>query len=120
MKHHLKAIYCLGIALVCVIQKVDASETYKFDQTGSTIGFRVHQFVSTTKGKFGQFSGTILLDREHPERSSVSARIQASSIDTGIRKRDDHLRSEEFFNVAKYPEITFKSKKVARTGTQNG
>ena len=120
MKQHLKAIYCVGIALAWAIQKVDASETYKFDQAHSTIGFRVHQFVSTARGKFNQFSGTIILDRDHPERSSVSARIQAGSIDTGISKRDDHLRSEEFFNVAKYPEITFKSRNVTRTGTEAG
>jgi polyisoprenoid-binding protein YceI len=80
----------------------------------------VHQFLGTTNGKFRQFSGNIDLDRQHPESSSVSARIQVNSIDTGIKKRDDHLRSPEFFNVAKFPEITFKSRNVKQTGPQIG
>lgn len=108
------------LVLAAVVQSAVASETYKFDQARSTIGFRVRQFLGATNGKFGQFSGSIALDREHPERSSVSAKIQVSSIDTRIKKRDDHLRSEEFFNVAKYPEITFKSHSAKQTGQQSG
>ena len=72
------------------------------------------------KGKFTQFSGTLDLDREHPARSNVAATIQVRSIDTAIAKRDEHLRSAEFFNVAKYPEITFQSKSVKQTGTDTG
>src|SRR3954470_8190453 len=81
-----------------------ASETYKFDQSHSKIGFSVHQFLGTTHGKFTKFDGKIDLDREHPENSSVSARIVVRSIDTGIAKRDNHLRSPEFFAVEKYPD----------------
>jgi polyisoprenoid-binding protein YceI len=102
------------------VQSAAANETYQFDQARSTIGFRVHQFLGTTNGKFSRFSGSIDVDRQHPEHSSVSARIQVSSIDTGIKKRDDHLRSPEFFNVAKYREITFKSRSVKQTGSQSG
>jgi polyisoprenoid-binding protein YceI len=97
-----------------------ANETYKFDQSHSTIGFKVHQFLGTTNGRFTKFSGEIDIDREHPEKSSVSARIDVRSIDTRIQKRDDHLRSAEFFNAAKSPEITFKSRSVTRTGPQSG
>ena len=97
-----------------------ANETYKFDQSHSTIGFKVHQFLGTTNGRFAKFSGEIDIDREHPEKSSVSAKIDVRSIDTRIQKRDDHLRSAEFFNVAKFPEITFKSHSVKRTGPQSG
>ena len=97
-----------------------ASETYKFDQSHSTIGFKVHQFLGTTNGRFTKFSGEIDIDREHPEKSSVVARIDVRSIDTRIQKRDDHLRSAEFFNVAKFPDITFKSRSVTRTGPQSG
>jgi polyisoprenoid-binding protein YceI len=97
-----------------------ANETYKIDPPHSTIGFTVHQYLGVTTGKFSQFSGTIDINREHLERSSVVARIVVNSIDTGIRKRDDHLRSPEFFNVAKFPEITFKSRSVKQTGTQSG
>jgi polyisoprenoid-binding protein YceI len=97
-----------------------ANETYKFDQAHSTIGFSVHQFLGTTHGKFTKFDGKIDIDREHPENSSVTARIDVRSIDTGIVKRDNHLRSPEFFAVEKYPEITFKSRSVKQTGPQAG
>ena len=110
----------LSLILAGFIHSVTANETLKFDASRSTIGFRVHQFLGTTDGKFKQFSGTIDLDRQHPEASSVSARIQVSSINTGIKKRDDHLRSAEFFNVASFPEITFMSRSVKQTGTQSG
>ena len=97
-----------------------AIETYKFDPSGSTIGFAVHQFLGATHGKFTRFSGKIEIDREHPENSSVMAQIDVRSIDTRIEKRDDHLRSPEFFNVEKFPQMTFKSRSVKRTGPQSG
>src|SRR5262249_8708185 len=91
---------------------VMANETYKFDSSGSTIGFSVHQFLGTTQGKFTTFNGKIDVDREHPQSSSVAAQIDVRSIDTRIKKRDDHLRSAEFFNVEKFPHIAFKSRSV--------
>src|SRR5258707_7357291 len=97
-----------------------ANDAYKFDPSGSTIGFTVHQFLGTTHGKFTSFSGKIDVDREHPENSSVTAQIDVRSIDTHIRKRDDHLRSPEFFNMGKFPQITFRSRSVKRTGPQSG
>jgi len=97
-----------------------ANETYQFDPSGSTIGFSVHQFLGTTHGKFAKFNGRINVDREHPENSSVTAQIDVRSIDTRIKKRDDHLRSAEFFNVEKFPQITFKSRSVKQTGPQSG
>jgi polyisoprenoid-binding protein YceI len=99
---------------------VSAKETYKFDSSGSTIGFTVHQFLGTTHGKFTRFSGKIDIDREHPENSSVIAQIEVSSIDTRIKKRDDHLRSPEFFSVERFPQMTFRSRSVKRTGPQSG
>ena len=97
-----------------------ANETYKFDQSGSTIGFSVHQFLGTTRGKFTNFTGRIEINREQSENSSVTAQIDVRSIDTRIKKRDDHLRSPEFFNVEKFPKMTFKSRSVKRTGPQSG
>ena len=108
------------IVVVGVSHVVWANETYKFDPSNSTIGFSVHQFLGATHGKFTKFSGKIDIDREHPENSSVAAEIDVHSIDTRIRRRDDHLRSAEFFNVAKFPQITFKSRSVKRTGPQSG
>jgi polyisoprenoid-binding protein YceI len=80
----------------------------------------VHQFLGTTHGKFTKFYGKIDVDREHPENSSVTARIVVPSIDTGIVKRDNHLRSPEFFDAEKYPDIMFKSRSVKQTGPQEG
>ena len=122
MKLNIQFICLNGIALIfaAFVQSAAANEIYQFDQARSTIGFRVRQFLGTTNGKFTQFSGSVDVDRQHPEHSSVSARIQVSSINTGIKKRDDHLRSPEFFNVAKYREITFKSRSVKQTGPQSG
>ena len=108
------------VLLAAVSSRALGNEVYKFDQSRSTIGFTVHQFLGTTHGKFPKFDGKIEIDREHPEKSSVVARIDIRSIDTGIIKRDNHLRSAEFFNVAKFPEMTFKSGRVRQTGQQSG
>src|SRR5256886_6558581 len=110
----------VALAIAGLSAAVSAKETYKFDPSGSTIGFSVHQFLGTTHGKFTNFSGRIEIDREHPENSSVTAQIEVRSIDTRIKKRDDHLRSAEFFNVEKFPNMTFKSRSVKRTGPQSG
>jgi polyisoprenoid-binding protein YceI len=109
-----------AFAIFTLSSAVWANETYKFDSSGSTIGFTVHQFLGTTHGKFTRFSGKIEVDREHPENSSVTAQIDVRSIDTQIKKRDDHLRGPEFFNAEKFPQITFKSRSVKRTGPQSG
>jgi len=113
-----KVIAALVIAGLNVT--ASANETYKFDPSGSTIGFSVHQFVGTTHGKFTKFNGKIDVDREHLENSSVTVQIDVRSIDTRIKKRDDHLRGPEFFNVEKFPQMTFKSRSVKRTGPQSG
>ena len=110
----------LAVAIAGLSSVAFGKESYKFDQSGSTIGFTVHQFLGTTRGKFTNFSGRIEVDREHPENSSVTAQIDVRSIDTHIKKRDDHLRSAEFFNVEKFPHIAFKSRGVRRTGPQSG
>ena len=97
-----------------------ATQPYKIDPAHSTIGFKVHQYLTTVAGKFTRFSGTVDVDPDHPEKSSVVAKIDVASIDTGIAKRDAHLRSAEFFNVTKFPGITFKSRSVKRTGENTG
>ncbi len=109
-----------AVAVAALSPSVLAGEIYKFGPSGSTIGFSVHQFLGTTQGKFTKFNGKIDVNREHPENSSVTAQIDVRSIDTQIKKRDDHLRSAEFFNVEKYPQITFKSRSVKQTGPQSG
>jgi polyisoprenoid-binding protein YceI len=109
------AVLIAGVSLAA-----SAKESYKFEPSGSSIGFSVHQFLGTTHGKFTNFSGKIEIDREHPENSWVTAQIEVRSIDTRIKKRDDHLRSAEFFNAEKFPYATFKSRSVKRTSPQSG
>jgi len=110
----------LALIFTALSSSALANETYKFDQSRSTIGFSVRQFLGTTHGKFTKFEGKIDIDREHPEKSSVVAKIDVRSIDTGIVKRDNHLRSPEFFSVEKYPEMTFRSHSVKQTDQQTG
>jgi polyisoprenoid-binding protein YceI len=118
----LRKIFLTVVTLIFVAswETASANETFKIDAAHSRIGFKVHQAIATVTGRFKQFSGTIELDREHPEKSFVAATIQVKSIDTGIAKRDAHLCSPEFFNAAKFPEITFKSRSVKQTGADTG
>ena len=113
-------LWIAALLITGAVAAASANEIYKFDPSGSTIGFSVHQFLGTTHGKFTSFSGKIDVDREHPENSSVTVQIDVRSIDTHIKKRDDHLRSAEFFNVEKFPQMTFRSRSVKRTGPQSG
>jgi polyisoprenoid-binding protein YceI len=115
----MRAYRFLFVALLFVPPGAFA-ETYKIDTPHSRIAFSLHQFVSIVRGDFHRFSGTIEVDREHPERSSVTARISIASIDTKIQKRDHHLLSPEFFDAAKFPEITFKSRSVKQTDENSG
>ena len=119
MKFHIRFVIVLPF-VAAMISTAAANEAFKIDPANSTIGFRLGHMLGKVNGKFTKFDGRIDLSREHPQQSSVTVRIQASSIDTGIAKRDAHLRSEEFFNVAKYPEITFKSRSVKQTDAQSG
>jgi polyisoprenoid-binding protein YceI len=109
-----------ALFLAAAPPSADAAEVFKIDPAHSRIGFKVHQAIATVTGRFKQFGGTIELDRERPEKSSVTATIQVKSIDTGIAKRDAHLCSQDFFYAAKFPEITFKSRDVKQTGPDAG
>src|SRR5438105_10210066 len=115
----MKVLRCL-LALLLLAPFSAPAETYKIESAHSQIAFSLHQFVSSVRGEFHRFSGTIEVDRDHPERSFVTARISVGSIDTKIQKRDHHLLSAEFFDAAKFPEITFKRRSEKRTGDSSG
>ena len=111
-------VRCLFLLLLPALAA--SAETYKIDADHSQIAFTVHQFVNTVHGDFHRFSGTIEVNVGHPEGSSVIARISVESIDTKIKKRDQHLLSSEFFDAGKFPEIIFKSRSVKQTGENSG
>jgi len=86
---------------------------YDIDSSHSSATFKVrHLMVSNVRGELGQITGQVVLDEADPTRSSVEATIDATAINTRDEKRDAHLRSPDFFDVQKYPTITFRSKRV--------
>jgi polyisoprenoid-binding protein YceI len=90
---------------------------YKFDIAHSTIGFEIrHYEISWVSGRFKDFAGLVRYDERDVTKSSVEFTTKVESIDTGVTNRDNHLRSADFFEVAKYPEMTFKSTRVERKG----
>jgi polyisoprenoid-binding protein YceI len=93
-----------------------AADTYQLDKAHTTVGFQIRHIFTMLSGKFTDFSGTIQVDRANPEKSSVEFTIQAKSVDTSEPRRDDDLRSANFFDVANHPTITFKSTSVKANG----
>lgn len=114
------ALLAVGFLLGGSAFSARADETYQIDPVHSSITFKVRHFFSNVTGTFPKFEGTIMVDSAHPEKSSVTAKIQVASITTGDEKRDSHLRSPDFFDAAKFPTITFKSKRVKQTGPESG
>ncbi len=90
---------------------------YQVDPIHSSVLFRVkHMDLAYVYGRFNDVSGTVVFDPEQPERSSFDVTVLAKSVDTGNEKRDQHLRSPDFFNAIEHPELDFKSKSVRKTG----
>lgn len=91
---------------------------YDIDAAHSNIGFSIPIAggLSNVRGKFNEFTVTIIYDDKDVTKSSVEATIKATSIDTGIERRDAHLRTADFFDVEKFPEITFKSSRIEKKG----
>ncbi|MGZ6266284.1 MAG: YceI family protein [Candidatus Limnocylindrales bacterium] len=90
---------------------------WTLDSAHSQIEFAVkHMMVTTVRGQFRNFTAEVDFDEEHPEHSSVVAHIDASSVETGMKARDAHLRSADFFDVTTYPELVFRSTGIERWG----
>lgn len=105
----------LVLAAVAVTPAI-AADSYTIDPRHTFPAFEVnHLGFSTQRGRFNSTTGKIVLDRA-AKTGSVELAIDAASIDTGLDKLEEHLRSEDFFNVAKYPKLTFKSKEVKFNG----
>jgi polyisoprenoid-binding protein YceI len=94
---------------------------YKIDPMHSIIGFAIrHLEINWVEGRFKDFTGTIRYDDADITKSSVEFTAKVESIDTGVEPRDKHLRTADFFEVEKYPEMTFKSTRVERKGKMGG
>jgi polyisoprenoid-binding protein YceI len=104
------------LAAALAVASPAAADTYAVDRAHTTVAFQVRHIVTSVGGKFTDFAGTIQLDRAKPESSSVELMIKAASIDTNEPKRDEHLRSADFFDVANHPTLTFKSTSIKANG----
>lgn len=97
-----------------VLAKAIPAGKYTIDTMHSKVGFEVpHLVISSVEGKFDQYEGTIMIDSKI-EKSKVDLSIDTSSVDTGVTKRDDHLKSPEFFDAKKFPKMTFTSSKMTQ------
>jgi len=111
----MRAIRSTLVFAVIAVPAVAGASTWAIDPAHSSAQFAVrHLMVSTVRGQLGKITGTATIDENDLTRSAVEASIDANGIDTREPKRDDHLRSPDFLDTAKYPTITFKSKKVER------
>lgn len=110
----------LLLAITAFAQDGATTKPYPIDNNHSTVGFSVPILggLSQVKGKFTDFAITLNNDEKDITKSSVSVVIKATSVDTGIEGRDRHLRSADFFDVEKFPEITFKSERIEKKGKQ--
>jgi polyisoprenoid-binding protein YceI len=106
----------LAIAAAPALALAQAT-TWNIDPAHTQSTFTVkHLVISTVRGEFRKTTGTVMLDEKDPTKSSVEATIDAASVHTREDKRDEDLRSDNFFEVAKYPTITFKSTKIEKDG----
>ncbi|HEY2963473.1 MAG TPA: YceI family protein [Pyrinomonadaceae bacterium] len=115
-----KTLLFVLLCAVTAAAQVATSRPYPIDNAHSTVGFSVPILggLSQVKGKFTDFNITLTNDEKDITKSSVNVVIKATSVDTGIENRDKHLRTADFFDVEKFPEITFKSERVEKKGKQ--
>ncbi len=95
--------------------------TWNLDPAHTQIGFSAkHMMVTTVRGNFHEFDGSVNFDPANPADGSVEVTVKVNSIDTGAADRDNHLRSADFFDVENYPHMTFRSTQVEVTGENTG
>jgi len=108
------AFVAASAALASTPAAAAGAATYSIDPTHSEVSFVVRHFVSNVRGHFKDFAATIVRNDQDLAQASVEFTVQVASIDTGVEKRDNHLRSADFFDAATYPTLTFKSRKVEK------
>ena len=102
------SVSCI-FALVLGIAAAAHAANWKVDGSHTTVGFSVSHIFTSVQGRFDRFDGTVVFDLENPESAIVRATVEAASINTNNTKRDKHLRSDDFFDVEKYPTLSFES-----------
>jgi polyisoprenoid-binding protein YceI len=109
--------FSLVVPILFVISAAAQTETWQIDPNHSAAHFAVRHFgISTVRGAFQKMSGTVQYDPANVAKSAVDVTIEAGSVDTRVEARDKDLRSPNFFDVEKFPRITFKSKRVEEAG----
>jgi polyisoprenoid-binding protein YceI len=104
-------------AILCATTSHAQSTTWQLDPAHSNAQFSVrHLGISNVQGEFTKLTGTVNLDDQDISKSTVTASIDVNSLDTRVQHRDDDLKSDHFFDVAKYPSITFQSSKIVSSG----
>ena len=116
MKNLTRLLFVASLAVGLLAPVRAAVETYTIDPVHSTIQFSLRHIVSRFTGSFTQVSGKVTVDRANLENSSVEAVIDVGSVQTANEKRNNHLKSPDFFDAAKYATITFKSTSWKKTG----
>jgi polyisoprenoid-binding protein YceI len=112
-----RTIVTIATIIALTLPAVALASTWNIDPDHSNIGFKVrHLMVSNVKGVFEKHNGVVDLNDKDITKSKVEMTIDTASINTNVLKRDEHLRSADFFDVAKFPTMTFVSKKVAKAG----
>lgn len=108
------------VALIFFSISTFAQTQWKVDPYHSSLNFNIsHSGISIVNGKFLDYTGSLTTDGEALTDAKVDFTVKVSSINTNVEKRDDHLRSADFFEVEKYPKMTFKSTKILATGKSN-
>jgi polyisoprenoid-binding protein YceI len=107
----------LSVLFLAAPATIKAADTYKIDPVHSSVLFKVkHLGVSYVHGRFNDISGTVVLDKENAGKGSIDAAVKTESVDTHVAARDRNLRSPDFLDVKQFPEMTFKSKEVKKSG----
>lgn len=115
----IKSFFTLIIIAVSVIS-LNAQTSWKIDAAHSNVGFNVsHMVIAEVTGNFKEFNATLVQNGEDFSGGKLTATIKVSSIDTDNEGRDKHLRSADFFDAEKYPEITFVSKSIEKISDKN-